>query len=74
MVSWAVCVCIVRRACSYKLQFIEKNGFENYYIFADAYDIIFIKFDYQIINYIEENNIKDELNINLEEYALHNQI
>ncbi len=38
--------------------FIEKNGLDNYYIFTDAYDIIFVNFNYKIIDYIEENNIK----------------
>ncbi len=38
--------------------FIQKNSKNSYYIFVDAYDVLFINFNYKIINYMEENNIK----------------
>lgn len=38
--------------------FINNRGLDNYYFFSDAYDIYFIKFNYKIFEYMEENKIK----------------
>jgi lipopolysaccharide biosynthesis glycosyltransferase len=38
--------------------FIDVKGSDNYYFVVEPYNTILLKFDYEIIDYIEDNNVK----------------